>query len=306
MWQKLDHDGPWLAMEPQVAAKMAGADVSGTLAGGAGVDTEGTRRWTIAQDPLFVTRTDGMATGFGRGLYSGSMVIRDPAADPYTTPGTIAHRLDLADGADSIPGDTFSSNGDTWTMPDVGERDILANPSQAGWFMSAHASADTSQTFDHADLPALTGDFTVVARITPNDQGVDPGTLYVSKVATPYVTAGFLISDARAGSFGHIAAIHDGTNNFAVSGMTVTDGTPIDIIMVVDRANDQLRVYRNGVLSGSAVDISTCGAITNTEDLIYAGGPLTTTITHLGTGIDFTQAWTAAQITAYRDHMGWS
>lgn len=287
-WRKFDHDGPWLALEPFIGP---GSDfVSWSL------DTAFLYPGLTDEAPDFVTRTDGPATGFGRGFLFGSMVVREPSTDPIGSPGAVIAQLDMADGVGSVQGDTFDSNGTTWTVGGD-SRAVFLSDDVAGWLFSRSTGAETSDAYVTVDSPIpYTGSFTVGVRFTSTADLDQPGAAYyMSSAAVLDGETGWFIGELTSGG-GHCFLGFDGTAPFGAAGFTLTRFDPHDIIAVANRDTNQLIIYVDGVAQ-TPVDISGMGAITNANDLTF-GGAAIPTVLHGAVLVE--RACNAADIAALR------
>lgn len=291
-WRKFDHDGPWLPLDPYIGGGSefvsVGSEVNLSIPG------------TIDFTPDFVTRTDGPASGYGRGFLFGSLVIREPSTDPIDTPGSVVAQLDMADGVGSVPGDTFVSNGTTWTVGAASRAVILDLP-ESGWLFSLDSGTATSDAYATVARAGWTnfesGSFSVGVRITPTDvAGGANGTSYLSTADVIGAgETGWFFGELNGGA-GHCFLAFDGTAPFGAAGITFTRFEPHDIIAVIDRTLDVMTIYADGVAL-TPVDISDLGSIESANPLTFGGG-VTPTMTHSAVLVD--RACTAADVAAIR------
>lgn len=184
--------------------------------------------------------------------------------------------FDPADAGGFLIDDTFESvlTGETWTVPSFSAAIVPVD--RPGWVCGIPQEDESGSRIVFADDPLLdfgTADGSVAVRVRTSVVG-QAFAVYLQKFTGTLGVDGVGFALAEVDSIGGYAGVvQSGSFDFAAATATVGEHV---LALTVDRGGARLRVYVDGVLAGTAQDITDTGSLSQAAALIIGGvaGPL--------------------------------
>lgn len=194
--------------------------------------------------------------------------------DSIASAATPVAWMDPADAGGFLIDGTFVSalTGETWTVPSYGAAIVpVAAPGWVCGIPQVDESRSRLVVPNGAAIEFGTGDGTVALRVTTSVDG-EAFAVYLAFFTGTFGQGGVGLLFVEADGSGGIGGGVESTGvAFAVTAHTAGDHV---LSLSVDRAADELSVYLDGGLIGSAQDISTVGDLDDGADLVLGNAPL--------------------------------